>query len=105
MPFRLSFIVPYMQNGVCTMRGPNIFLKDYVRHKPDSGFVQSSKSSPEKDNQEEQKVAKAEGEKESGKDEYKEVMKQFAARDPNNKMANKRRFAEANPTVFSHKGK
>lgn len=31
MPFKLSFIVPYVVNGVVTQRGPEVLLKSYVR--------------------------------------------------------------------------
>lgn len=81
MPFKLSFIVPYMQKGACTMSGPNIFLKNYVRQKPTA-------ANP----------------KEDKKEEYK-VMEQFALRSSNDKAGNKRRFTEMNSKALGHKGK
>jgi len=33
MPFKLSFNIPYIKHGSITQRGPEIFLKKYVRNK------------------------------------------------------------------------
>jgi len=83
MPFRLSFIVPYMNKGVCTMRGPAIFLKNYVRKKP---------------------YKKPEIQNEDKKEEYK-IMQEFSKRNTDNKVGNKKRFVESNLQIYGHKGK
>eukprot|EP00826_Nyctotherus_ovalis_P060786 TRINITY_DN8568_c0_g1_i9.p3 TRINITY_DN8568_c0_g1~~TRINITY_DN8568_c0_g1_i9.p3 ORF type:complete len:158 (-),score=41.67 TRINITY_DN8568_c0_g1_i9:89-562(-) len=36
MPFKLSFVVPYVVNGVVTQRGPEVLLKSYVRKRSEA---------------------------------------------------------------------
>lgn len=81
MPFKLTFIVPYMTKGVPTQRGPEIFLKSYVRTKPMTETIK--------------------------RDEVKEETKVTDQRKNLNdsKLIKKRRFQEANPSIFAHKGK
>jgi len=79
MPFKLSFIVPYRVKGVITQRGPEVFLKSYVRKKPIEEY-------------EEFKV-----QPKSSNDTTKEVT--------GIKMSKKRTVAEANLSILAHKGK
>ncbi len=87
MPFRLSFIVPYeKKGGGRSMRGPDVFLRSYVRRRSAGDKLKKPLPNPE-------------GEVE----EFKEPMPR--PNDTADVATNKRRFAEANPSGFVHQGK
>ena len=86
MPFRLSFIVPYMRRGECLMRGPNIFLNKYVRSKPLNDPQASNPAAKEQ------------------KEEHK-AMRRSGVRRSLAKIANKRLFLQANVKALGHKRK